>query len=75
MTQEQIKELENLSKETLIGNIILMQSQYQAMLQFAEYLQMQLAKASEPIKACVKASEVTGDPKSENNATENDINE
>ncbi|KAF2337205.1 hypothetical protein [Flavobacterium daemonense] len=68
MTKEQIKELESLSKESLIFNLVSTNAQLQAVLAFAEYQAEQLTKQNEPIQAYPKVNvvDVTESPQAEN---------
>jgi len=68
MTKEQIKELENLSKEALIANLVITTAQYQAVLAFAEYQAEQLAKQNEPKHAYVVGSDVQTVPSDQTQA-------
>lgn len=55
MNKEEIKELENASKEQLIASIVItiITAQYNEVLQFAEYLADRLNEEQESNKSCV----------------------
>ncbi|KLT69910.1 hypothetical protein [Flavobacterium sp. ABG] len=51
MTKEQINQLEQLSKEELITNVVILSAQYQASIELGYYFQEQLKKQQEPLKS------------------------